>query len=123
MRRRNASGLDDLAFGLPGVGGAPGRVYVIFGGEALRSATSITLADPLTVPGAVLSHGEKVWATHTAYGPGDPLTVSQAFDDALFLYVDFADEAVATTIAEPPSKRNAVRRVIEFMWVHPLSLA
>jgi len=76
----NGDGFDDLAFGLPGVGGASGRVYVVFGGEALRSTASITLGDPLEVPGVVLSHSSGSAAFGAAVSTAGDVN-ADGFDD------------------------------------------
>ena len=78
----NGDGFDDLAFGIPGTGGAAGRVYVIFGGEALRGAISIALGDPLTVPGAVISHSSASSAFGAAVSPAGDVN-ADGFDDLL----------------------------------------
>jgi hypothetical protein len=56
--------------------------------------------DVAAVVGMTISTGDKVWASHVEYGPGDPVTVGQAFEDADMLLVDTMDEAVANKIAE-----------------------
>jgi hypothetical protein len=56
--------------------------------------------DVLSVAGMTISVGEQVWASHVEYGPGDPVTVGQAFETADMLLVDAMDEAVANKVAE-----------------------
>ena len=51
--------------------------------------------DVLAIAGMTISVGEKVWATDPAYGPGDPTTVGQAFEDAETLRVDAVDNGYA----------------------------
>jgi hypothetical protein len=78
----NGDGFDDFAFGIPGTGGAAGVVSVIFGGEALRSLTSITLGDPLPVPGAVISHASASSAFGAAVSSAGDVN-ADGFDDLL----------------------------------------
>ena len=56
--------------------------------------------DVAAVVGMTISTGDKVWASHVEYGPGEPVTVGQAFENADMLLVDAMDEAVANKIAE-----------------------
>jgi hypothetical protein len=78
----NGDGFDDLVFGIPGTGGAAGVVSVIFGGEALRSLASITLGDPLPVPGAVISHSSASSAFGAAVSSAGDVN-ADGFDDLL----------------------------------------
>lgn len=78
----NGDGFDDLAFGIPGTGGTAGLVYVIFGGEALRSLASIALGDPLAVPGAVISHSSASSAFGAAVSPAGDVN-ADGFADLL----------------------------------------
>lgn len=54
----------------------------------------------LFVAGMTITVGEKVWATDPAYGPGDPVSVGQAFETDTMMLVDAVDPAVTTKIAE-----------------------
>lgn len=56
--------------------------------------------DVAAVVGVTLSSGDDVWASHVEYGPGEPITVGQAYETADLLVVDFMDEALASRIAE-----------------------
>lgn len=56
--------------------------------------------DVAAIAGVVVSVGEQVWASHIEYGPGDPLTVGQAFETGDMLLVDAMDDAMAIKIAE-----------------------
>ncbi len=56
--------------------------------------------DVAAVVGMTISTGDKVWASHVEYGPGDPVTVGQAFENDQMLLVDAMDEAVNNKIAE-----------------------
>ena len=56
--------------------------------------------DVAAVVGMTISTGDRVWATHVEYGPGDPVTVGQAFEDENVLFVDAMDDAMANKIAE-----------------------
>jgi hypothetical protein len=56
--------------------------------------------DIAAVAGMTISTGDRVWASHVEYGPGDPVTVGQAFETADMLLVDAMDEAVANKVAE-----------------------
>jgi hypothetical protein len=47
--------------------------------------------DVLSIAGMTVTVGDKVWATDPAYGPGDPTSVGQAFEDAETLRVDAMD--------------------------------
>ncbi len=68
------------------------------GGEASFDYLAGTL-DVLSVVGLNISVGEQVWASDVAYGPGDPVAVGQAFEDADTVRIDAVDEAVTTVIA------------------------
>ena len=56
--------------------------------------------DVLSIVGLTISAGDKVWASDVAYGPGEPVTVGQAFEDADTVLVDVVDENVTARIAE-----------------------
>ena len=68
------------------------------GGEASFDYLAGTL-DVLSVTGLNISVGEQVWASDVAYGPGDPVVVGQAFEDAQTVRIDAMDEAMSTIIA------------------------
>jgi hypothetical protein len=44
--------------------------------------------------------GELVWATDPAYGPGDPVSVGQAFETDAMILLDAVDPGVTSKIAE-----------------------
>jgi len=50
--------------------------------------------DVLAVVGLTITVGEQVWASDTAYGPGDPVQVGQAFRDAETIRIDTMDAAM-----------------------------
>jgi hypothetical protein len=56
--------------------------------------------DVAAVAGVTVSTGDQVWATHVEYGPGDPITVGQAFETPGMLMVDVMDPAMVEKIAE-----------------------
>lgn len=56
--------------------------------------------DVLSVSGLIVSTGDKVWASHVEYGPGDPIAVGQAFETEDTILVDAMDDALAAKIAE-----------------------
>jgi hypothetical protein len=56
--------------------------------------------DVAAVVGMTISAGDRAWASHVEYGPGDPVTVGQAFENDDMLLVDAMDEAVANKVAE-----------------------
>lgn len=56
--------------------------------------------DFLSIAGLNISVGEQVWASSAAYGPGDPVAVGQAFEDADSIRIDAVDEAMSATIAQ-----------------------
>lgn len=56
--------------------------------------------DVLAIVGLNISVGDKVWASSAAYGPGDPVAVGQAFEDAGMILIDAMDEAMVGKIAE-----------------------
>ncbi|HHY48412.1 MAG TPA: hypothetical protein GYA10_01505 [Alphaproteobacteria bacterium] len=56
--------------------------------------------DVAAVAGMTISAGDRVWASHVEYGPGDPVTVGQAYETADVLLVDAMDEAMAAKVAE-----------------------
>jgi hypothetical protein len=60
------------------------------GGEASFDVL-VGMTDILTVAGMTITVGAKVWATDPAYGPGDPTTVGQAFEDAETIRIDAMD--------------------------------
>jgi hypothetical protein len=47
--------------------------------------------DVLSVAGMTITAGERVWASDPAYGPGDPASVGQAFEDAETIRIDAVD--------------------------------
>jgi hypothetical protein len=52
------------------------------------------------IAGVTVSTGDRVWASHVEYGPGDPIAVGQAFETPDMLIVDLMDDAIANKIAE-----------------------
>ena len=56
--------------------------------------------DVLSVVGMTITVGAKVWATDPAYGPGEPVSLGQGFEDAETLRIDAVDPNVTTRIAE-----------------------
>ena len=56
--------------------------------------------DVVAVAGMTVSVGDQVWASHVEYGPGEPITVGQAFETADMLLVDAMDEGMVAKIAE-----------------------
>jgi hypothetical protein len=54
----------------------------------------------VSVVGLTITVGEKVWASDVAYGPGDPVSVGQAYEDAETIRIDAVDPEVSTRIAE-----------------------
>lgn len=52
------------------------------------------------VVGMTISVGDQVWASHVEYGPGEPVTVGQAFASPDRLLVDAMDEAMIAKVAE-----------------------
>lgn len=56
--------------------------------------------DVAAVAGMTVSTGDKVWASHVEYGPGDPIVVGQAFETERVLFVDAMDEAMVAIVAE-----------------------
>ncbi|MEQ1769501.1 MAG: hypothetical protein ABL879_06635 [Devosia sp.] len=56
--------------------------------------------DILAIAGLNISVGEKVWASDVAYGPGDPVAVGQAFEDATTIRIDAMDDAISQKVAE-----------------------
>jgi hypothetical protein len=55
--------------------------------------------DVLSIAGMTVTVGDKVWATDPAYGPGDPVLVGQAFEDAETLRVDAVDNGYVVVAA------------------------
>src|SRR5438552_2877479 len=49
----------------------------------------------LSIVALTITAGEKVWASAEAYGPGDPVSVGQRFEDAETVRVDAMDEDYA----------------------------
>ena len=56
--------------------------------------------DALAIVGLNISVGDKVWASSAAYGPGDPVVVSQAFETADTILIDAMDDNFMAKIAE-----------------------
>ncbi len=56
--------------------------------------------DVLAVTGLTISVGEEVWASDVAYGPGEPVVVGQAFEDASTIRIDAMDANLMAKIAE-----------------------
>ncbi len=56
--------------------------------------------DVLAVAGVILSHEDKVWASDVAYGPGEPVSVGQGFEDDTRLFVDLMDDGMVNVLAE-----------------------
>lgn len=56
--------------------------------------------DVIAVAGMTITVGQQVWASDVAYGPGDPVTVGQAFETPEMILVDAVDPGVITRIAE-----------------------
>jgi hypothetical protein len=56
--------------------------------------------DVLAIVGVTVTAGEQVWASDAAYGPGDPLSIGQAFEDERMILVDAVDPNITTRIAE-----------------------
>lgn len=52
------------------------------------------------VVGITVSTGDRVWASHVEYGPGDPVALGQAFQTSSVLMVDVMDAALADKVAE-----------------------
>jgi hypothetical protein len=63
--------------------------------DLLLGATEV-----IAVVGMTITVGDKVWASDVAYGPGDPITVGQAFETPDMILVDAVDPGVTTKIAE-----------------------
>jgi hypothetical protein len=55
--------------------------------------------DVLAIAGLNISVGDKVWASSAAYGPGEPVSVGQAFEDDETVQIDVVDEAGSAIIA------------------------
>jgi hypothetical protein len=56
--------------------------------------------DVLIISGLNVSVGEQVWASSPSYGPGDPITVGQAFEDDEVVMIDTMNEDLSATIAQ-----------------------
>jgi hypothetical protein len=56
--------------------------------------------DVINISGLTITVGEQVWASDASYGPGDPVSVGQAFETPEMLLVDAMDENMASKIAE-----------------------
>jgi hypothetical protein len=69
------------------------------GGEASVDFLVGTL-DVLAVAGLTMSAADRSWASHTAYGSGEPITVGQAFQTDDTLMIDAMDEALIKKVAE-----------------------
>jgi len=56
--------------------------------------------DSLQIVGLNISVGDKVWASDVVYGPGDPVSVGQAFETRDMVFVDAVAPDQSATIAE-----------------------
>ena len=56
--------------------------------------------DVIAVAGVVVSVGDRVWASHVEYGPGDIIVVGQAFETGDMMLIDVMDEAMVAKVAE-----------------------
>ena len=56
-------------------------------------------SERMAVAGIIMSFNDKVWASATAYGPGDPIALGQGFEDDTVFYADLVDDQ-ARPIAE-----------------------
>lgn len=56
--------------------------------------------DVLVPVGLNVSVGEQVWASDVAYGPGEPIALGQAFEDAETIRIDVLDAAMSALVAE-----------------------
>lgn len=56
--------------------------------------------DTLSIVGLNISVGDKVWASDVAYGPGDPVSVGQAFETPDMVLVDAVDPDLTAKVAE-----------------------
>ncbi len=56
--------------------------------------------DVLSISGLTVSVGDKVWASDLIYGPGDPVTVGQAFEDEHQILIDAMNGDVSAKVAE-----------------------
>jgi hypothetical protein len=54
----------------------------------------------IAVVGMTISVGDRVWASHVEYGPGEPIVVGQAFETSDALLLDAMDEKMVGIIAE-----------------------
>jgi hypothetical protein len=48
--------------------------------------------DVISISATTMSVGEKVWASDVSYGPGDPISIGQAFEDDDTIIVDAVNE-------------------------------
>jgi hypothetical protein len=51
--------------------------------------------DVLSVSAVTVTAGEKVWASDAANGPGDPISIGQAFEDTDTIRIDALDKDAA----------------------------
>jgi hypothetical protein len=61
------------------------------GGEASFDYLSGDGLGVLSIVGLNISFGEQVWASDVAYGPGDPVSIGQQFEDAETVRIDAMD--------------------------------
>ena len=57
-------------------------------------------ADVLSVSGMTVTAGKKAWSSQPVYGPGQPILVGQAYEDAETIRVDAMDPGLEAKIAE-----------------------
>jgi hypothetical protein len=75
-------------------------VYNAPDGAEHFNALALVSSDSLTVFGAIVGAGDKDWSTQPVYGPGTPITLGQAFQDAQTIRVDVMDEKMEAKVAE-----------------------
>jgi hypothetical protein len=56
--------------------------------------------DVLAISGLTITVGEQVWASDVSYGPGDPVSVGQAFEDTHTILIDAVNQDLTAKVAE-----------------------
>ena len=66
----------------------------VYCNDATNTVTTGMLlgSERMAVAGIIMSLNDKVWASATAYGPGDPIALGQGFEDEMLFFADLVDE-------------------------------
>jgi hypothetical protein len=83
------------------------------GGEASFDYLAADGLDVLSIAAVTITAAERVWASDTANGPGDPVQIGQQFETADSIWIDAVDDAFAP-IAELRLFKSAEQDVVAY---------